>query len=175
MRAAFGDNHELVHVSHEHLLDSLEYLRLRLESGPIDVRYDGGVNRGKGTIIDYSAQANGFMIEVKPNVVRCTYQSSGGGRPLPAQRIRVTPEGIFPADSAVALTPARYNTCLATGHIEQETHHRRNRIESCCGAHLAPGDTDRMHLCDDARPRAGIHAVTTRRRLSVEMSRRPVD
>jgi len=80
---------------------------LRLESGPIlvakryplhsiNVSYDDGVNWDKGTVVDYPVQANGFMVEVEPDIVLCTYQNAGGGMPLLAQRIRVTPEGIFP-------------------------------------------------------------------------------
>jgi hypothetical protein len=66
---------------------------------PLDVSYDDGVNRDKGTIIDYPAQANGFMVEVDPNVVLCAYQDkSSRGQPLLAQRIRVTPEGGFSVD-----------------------------------------------------------------------------
>jgi hypothetical protein len=83
---------------------------LRLESGPIlvakrfpllsiNVSYDDGVNWDKGTVVDYPTQANGFMVEVEPNVVLCAYQDkSSRGQPLLAQRIRVTPEGVFPVD-----------------------------------------------------------------------------
>jgi hypothetical protein len=82
---------------------------LRLKSGPIlvakrfpahsiNVSYDDGVNWDKGTIIDYPTQANGFMVEVEPNVVLCTYQCGRGGSLLLSQRIRVTPQGIFPVE-----------------------------------------------------------------------------
>lgn len=80
---------------------------LRLESGPIlvakrfplhsiNVSYDDGVNWDKGTVVDYPVQANGFMVEVEPNIVLCTYQNAGGGQPLLAQRILVTPTGLKP-------------------------------------------------------------------------------
>jgi hypothetical protein len=80
---------------------------LRLESGPIlvakrfplhsiNVSYDDGVNWDQGTVVDYPVQANGFMVEVEPDIVLCTYQNAARGQPLLAQRIRVTPQGIFP-------------------------------------------------------------------------------
>ena len=80
---------------------------LRLESGPIlvakrfplhsiNVSYDNGVNWDKGTVVDYPVQANGFMVEVEPGVVLCTYQNAGGGMPLLGQLIRVTDAGLVP-------------------------------------------------------------------------------
>jgi hypothetical protein len=80
---------------------------LRLESGPIlvakryplhsiNVSHDDGINWDKGTVVDYPVQANGFMVEVEPNIVLCTYQNASKDRPLLAQRIWVKRTGIEP-------------------------------------------------------------------------------
>jgi hypothetical protein len=69
----------------------------------INVSYDDGLNWDAGTIIGYPGWAMGCMIEVEPNVVLVTYMNSDLGDinrmdqyPLLSQRVRVTPEGIFP-------------------------------------------------------------------------------
>jgi hypothetical protein len=82
---------------------------IRLKSGPIVVahRYpqysinvsrDDGLNWDQGTIIDSPAWAMGAMIEVEPDVVLCVYMNEPRELPLLAQRIRITPNGITPAD-----------------------------------------------------------------------------
>ena len=62
----------------------------------VNVSRDDGLNWDAGTVIDYPAWAMGCMVEVEPNVVLVTYMNANRDRPLLAQRVRVTPEGIFP-------------------------------------------------------------------------------
>ena len=80
---------------------------LRLKSGPIlcahryflysiNVSYDNGVNWDPGTVVDYPNWAMGFMVEVEPDVVLCTYMNAETNRPLLGQLIRVTSDGLVP-------------------------------------------------------------------------------
>ncbi len=64
----------------------------------INVSYDNGLNWDAGTIIDTPSWAMGCITEVEPDVVLCLYMNEPQELPLRAQRIRVTPEGLVPAD-----------------------------------------------------------------------------
>lgn len=62
----------------------------------INVSRDNGLNWDEGTIIDYPNWAMGCMIAVEPDVVLCTYMNAQRDKPLLAQLIRVTSNGIEP-------------------------------------------------------------------------------
>lgn len=64
----------------------------------INVSYDNGLNWDAGTIIDTPSWAMGCITEVEPNVVLCLYMNEPQDLPLRAQRIRVTPRGLVPAE-----------------------------------------------------------------------------
>ena len=64
----------------------------------IHVSRDGGLNWDQGTLIDCPAWAMGAMVEVEPDVVLCVYMNTPRDLPLLAQRIRITPTGVTPAD-----------------------------------------------------------------------------
>ena len=74
----------------------------------LNVSRDNGLNWDAGTIIDWPTWAMGCMIEVEPDVLLVTYNNMDYGNvanlrnveisPLLAQRVRITPTGIEPAD-----------------------------------------------------------------------------
>jgi hypothetical protein len=62
----------------------------------VNVSHDDGINWDVGTVVDYPCWANGFLVEVEPNVVLCVYQNYEPTEPLLAQRFRVLPDKIVP-------------------------------------------------------------------------------
>ena len=86
---------------------------VRLSSGAIvsaqrfpgysmNVSWDDGLNWDAGTIIDHAARGMGCLVEAEPDVVICVYLNDGdyytAGNML-LQRIRVTANGVEPADN----------------------------------------------------------------------------
>ncbi|MSO21660.1 MAG: DUF1080 domain-containing protein [Acidobacteria bacterium] len=63
----------------------------------VQVSHDGGMS-WKCFQVDTAAWSNGAMLEVEPNVVLWIYGGRNKPRQLRAQRIRVTDDGIEPAD-----------------------------------------------------------------------------
>ncbi len=62
----------------------------------INVSRDNGLSWDQGTIIDYPAWAMGFLLEVEPNVLLCSYMNWDQAQPLLLQRIRVKTDRIEP-------------------------------------------------------------------------------
>jgi len=64
----------------------------------VNASRDGGLSWDAGTVIDYPIWAMGCMVEVGPDVVLCAYMNAQRDQPLLAQRVRITPERIQPAE-----------------------------------------------------------------------------
>ena len=64
----------------------------------VHVSRDDGLNWDEGTVIDCPAWAMGAIVEVEPDVVLCVYMNEPQALPLLSQRIRITADGITPAD-----------------------------------------------------------------------------
>jgi hypothetical protein len=62
----------------------------------VNISRDGGLNWDDGMIIDYPNWAMGNLVEVEPDVLLCTYMNASRDRPLLAQLLRITPNGIEP-------------------------------------------------------------------------------
>ena len=62
----------------------------------VNISRDDGLHWDHGTIIDYPAWAMGCLVEVEPDVLLSTYMNCDRGKPLLAQLLRVTAEGIRP-------------------------------------------------------------------------------